>query len=391
VKRGETGDRRVVSSAGREVVRAFIPAPLPPTPPLALDPELWRQIETALVALGRLDSLSLLLPDPHLFHRTFARKEALLSSQIDGTRATLTDLRLHELGANPGVPVDEIREVANLVRALEHGVQQLREGTPFDNRLLREVHSVLLESERGSQRDPGRFRRSQNWVRGSRPANARFVPPPPEEVETCMADLEGFLQGPGDGTTVLVRAALAHAQFETIHPFLEGNGRLGRLLIPLLLCAEGVLRGPLLHLSLYLKQHRLEYYRLLQEVRDEGDWEAWVAFFVTGVIETAERAMSTAQQLVTLFRSDRERIQGALGRATSSALRVHVSLQERPIQTSAQLAADTGLTVPTVNAALARLGPEGLRLVSELTGQRRDRIYRYDGHLGILGEGTEAS
>ena len=260
MRRGEIG-RYESTSAGGEQVRAFVPSPLPPDPPLALDGSLQQALEKATLALGRLDAVSTLLPDEAVFLYAYVRKEAVLSSQIEGTQSTLSDLMRFELKDMPGVPLEDVVEVSNYVAALDHGLRRLGEGFPLCNRLINEIHGVLLSRGRGSGKAPGEFRRSQNWIGGTRPGNARFVPPPHAAVPDCMAALERFYHA-GDAMPVLVRAGLAHVQFETIHPFLDGNGRVGRLLITLLLCSAGVLRQPLLYLSLYFKQHRGDYYDL---------------------------------------------------------------------------------------------------------------------------------
>ncbi len=269
MQRGATG-RYEVTNAGGETVRAFVPNPLPPVPPLVLDSLLQQGLESAVLALGRLDGVSALLPDKALFLYGYVRKEAVLSSQIEGTQSSLSDLLLFELEEMPGVPLNDVVEVSNYVAALEHGLARLREGFPLSNRLIRKIHGVLLSHGRGSGKDPGEFRRSQNWIGGTRPGNAAFVPPPHTIVEDCMASLERFLHARDDGLPVLLRAALAHVQFETIHPFLDGNGRVGRLLITFLLCHAGLLKEPLLYLSLYLKQNRSTYYNQLDQVRSTG-------------------------------------------------------------------------------------------------------------------------
>lgn len=383
--RGESGDYEITSVAG-ERVRAFVPSPLPPVPPVELDGILQIALEGALLALGRLDGASSLLPDKTLFLYAYVRKEAVLSSQIEGTQSSLSDLLLFELDEAPGVPLDDVVEVSNYVAALEHGLSRLRDGFPLSNRLLREIHAVLLSRGRGSGKDPGELRRSQNWIGGSRPGNAVFVPPPHTALEDAMAALERFLHAADDGLPVLVRAGLAHVQFETIHPFLDGNGRVGRLLITLLLCEAGVLREPLLYLSLYLKQHRPEYYRLLDEVRRRGDWEEWLAFFLEGVSQTAELAVSTAQRLAALFLLDRGRIEPR-GRRAGSALRVHQALKERPILPMPEVCRRTGLSFPGATSAMELLTDLGI--ARELTGKRRNRLFAYDRYLAILNEGTE--
>lgn len=385
MKRDATGTYTVTTTTG-EPVRAFIPNHLPPQPALDLV-AVQTSLEEALLALGRLDSLSTLLPDPHLFTYTYIRKEAVLSSQIEGTQSSLSDLLRFELAELPGVPTDDVAEVSRYVAALEHGLQRLRGGFPLSNRLLREIHFILLEHGRGSNMAPGEFRRSQNWIGGSRPGNAHFVPPPPDAVQDCMADLERFLHAQHSGLATLVRAGLAHVQFETIHPFLDGNGRVGRLLITFLLCHEGMLQEPLLYLSLYFKEYRQEYYTLLDSVRRNGDWEAWLAFFLEGVKQTADGAVATARRLVALFQQDQDAIR-QLGRAAGSALRVHQALKEQPIATIANICKHTGLSFPAVSAATGRL--LDLELVREITGRERNRVFIYDRYLAILNEGTEA-
>jgi cell filamentation protein, protein adenylyltransferase len=385
MKRSETGQYEV-TGAGSERVRAFLPRPLPPVPPLALQGDLQRTLESALLAIGRLDGVSALLPDKALFLYAYVRKEAVLSSQIEGTQSSLSDLLLFELDEAPGVPVDDVVEVSNYVAALDHGLARLREGFPLSNRLIREIHGVLLSRGRGSGKEPGEFRRSQNWIGGSRPGNALFVPPPHTAVPECMAALEGFLHADADGLPLIVRAGLAHVQFETIHPFLDGNGRVGRLLITFLLCHAGALREPLLYLSLYFKQHRGTYYDLLNAVRHDGDWEAWLAFFLTGVGQTAAAAVATAHRLSALFSEDRGKIE-ASGRRAGSALRVHEALKSRPMLSMPEVCRRTGLSFPAASSAMELLVGSGV--ARELTGKRRNRLFVYDRYLGILNEGTE--
>ncbi len=385
MRRGRTG-RFDVSNTGGEPVRAFVPFPLPPDPVIDLSGRRQLLLERALLALGRLDSLSTLLPDTPLFLYAYVRKEAVLSSQIEGTQSSLSDLLLFELKQAPGVPLDDVVEVSNYVAALTHGLKRLRADFPLSNRLLREIHAVLLSRGRGSEKAPGEFRRSQNWIGGTRPGNAQYVPPPPPEVDPCMGQLERFLHNPATPLPILVRAGLAHVQFETIHPFLDGNGRVGRLLITLLLCHAGILRDPLLYLSLYFKQNRREYYRLLDLVRQEGDWGAWLDFFLEGVRETADGAVATARRLVALFQRDRERIE-ARGRAAGSALRVHAALQKRPLATQSELRSRTSLSFPAVAAGMNLL--VALGIAREITGKKRDRVFGYERYLAILNEGTE--
>jgi Fic family protein len=374
-----------ISTVG-EKAQAFVPAPLPPRPPIDWTPELRSKFDQALLALGRLDSVSTLLPDTSLFLYMYVRKEAVLSSMIEGTQSSLSDLLLFELDQEPGVPLDDVREVSNYVAALDHGLRLLEEGLPLSLRLFREIHGVLLTKGRGSNQTPGEFRRSQNWIGGTRPGNAAFVPPPAEEVLECMSKLELFLHDQPEPTPVLLKAALAHVQFETIHPFLDGNGRLGRLLIALLLCEQKVLREPMLYLSLYFKTHRQYYYELLNNVRMTGDWEAWLDFFAEAVIVTATQAVETAQQLLDLSNQDRDKISG-LGRAAASTLQVHRALMEHPIATSGSLVEKTGITPATVNKALGHL--EQLGIVKELTAQTRNRLFSYAGYIEIMSRGTE--
>ena len=386
MQRGEIGGYDV-TSFGSEQVRAFVPQPLPPQPPLVLEGSLQQLLEAAVLALGRLDGVSTLLPDEALFLYAYVRKEAVLSSQIEGTQSSLSDLLLFELEEAPGVPLDDVHEVSNYVAALDHGLNRLREEFPLSNRLLREIHGVLLSRGRGSAQMPGEFRRSQNWIGGSRPGNAAFVPPPHTAVPDCMAALERFLHAEDDGLSVLLRAGLAHMQFETIHPFLDGNGRVGRLLITLLLCQAGLLHQPLLYLSLYFKQHRGVYYDLLNHVRRTGDWEAWLAFFLEGVKLTAEGAVSTAQRFSRMFQEDRNRIQAAGGRGAGSMLRVHDALKSRPILSLPAARSYARLSFRTAASAMERLVTLGI--ARETTGKRRGRLFVYDRYLSILREGTE--
>jgi Fic family protein len=369
---------------GAESIQAFVPNPLPPDPPIALDGPLQQQLEQALLSLGRLDNISALLPGTGLFLYAYVRKEAVLSSQIEGTQSTLSDLLLFEMGEAPGVPLEDVTEVSNYVAALEHGLDRLRHGFPLSNRLIRELHGILLSRGRGSGRDPGNFRRSQNWIGGGSPASAIFVPPPPNRVEDCVAALERFIAGEGTDLPVLVRAALAHVQFETIHPFLDGNGRVGRLLISLMLCDSGVLREPLLYLSLFLRRNRKAYYTLLNSVRSDGDWEAWLAFFIEGVRQTADGAVGTARHLGALFAEDREKIL-PLGRRAGSVLRIHESLKARPLARVKDVSRRTGLSIPAVARAMRHL--EELAIAREITGGRRNRVYAYDQYMKILNEG----
>lgn len=377
--------RYAVTAVAGERVRAFLPPPLPPLPAIDLAP-FQTLLDRANQALGRLDGVASILPDTPLFLYMYVRKEAVLSSQIEGTQSSLSDLLLFEAAEAPGVPLDDVREVSNYVAAIDHGLARLKAGFPLSLRLLREVHGILLARGRGEGQDPGEFRRSQNWIGGTRPGNATFVPPPPQEVINCMGDLERFLHADTPDIPVLVKAGLAHVQFETIHPFLDGNGRLGRLLVTLFLCEQGVLRDPLLYLSLYLKTNRALYYDLLQAVRETGDWERWLDFFLTGVVETSTQAAEAARRILALFDADRRTIE-ALGRPAASALRVHQLLQTKPLITI-QMAADAlALSRPTVASSLAHLATAGI--VRETTGRQRGRAFVYGRYLALLDEGTE--
>jgi cell filamentation protein, protein adenylyltransferase len=370
---------------GPDGFSAFIPRPLPPEPPLDLTTDLQGRIDRANQALGRLDGVTLLLPDPDVFLYSYVRKEAVLSSQIEGTQSSLSDLLLFEHDAAPGVPRGDVEEASNYVAAMHRGMELIQAGMPLSTRVLREVHAVLMDGARGQDRQPGEFRRIQNWLGGTSPATARFVPPPAHHVAEAMGHLEQFINDEPRPTPVLVKAALAHAQFETIHPFLDGNGRLGRLLVTLLLVSEGVLRQPLLYLSLYLKRHRDTYYEHLQRTRTAGDWEAWLRFFLDGVTEVASSTTATTSDLVRLVERDRERVQ-QLGRASATAVRVHDRFVREIVGRPAELAATLGLSEPPVYQALSRL--EDLGIVREITGRRRGRVYAYHDYLTILNADT---
>jgi Fic family protein len=384
VKRSDTG-RYVTSIAGSEEVRAFVPAPLPPVPALELIGAVRNSLDQGLLALGRLDGAAGTLPDAHLLLYTYVRKEAVLSSQIEGTQSTLDDLLAHELGEAPGVPIGDVTEVSHYVEAMTHGLQRLRNGFPLSNRLLREMHEILLATGRGAQKTPGEFRQSQNWIGGTRPGNAAFVPPPPQDVQHCMGDLEKFLHS---DPPALVKAALAHLQFETIHPFLDGNGRIGRLLITLLLCHEGVLREPLLYSSLYFKQNRQRYYDELNGARESGDFERWLDFFATAIRVSAEQATTTGLRISAVFREDRNRVR-EMGRQAPTILLIQEALQAKPLATIATLTQSTGFTTPTVTQALGEL--QKLGIVRETTGRARGRIFAYVRYLDALNAETEAT
>ena len=386
MKRDKTGEYEI-TNVGGELIRAFLPTPLPPNPPLNMV-GLQEPLARAHLALGRLDGLSRLLPDASLFLYSYIRKEAVLSSQIEGTQSSIADLMRFEAADAPGIPGDaDVVEVSNYVRAMNYGLNRLRrEGFPLSNRLLREIHEVLLSRGRGSDKRPGEFRQSQVWIGGSRPGNAHFVPPPPHAVQDCTGDLERFLHATGDDTPPLIRAGICHVQFETIHPFLDGNGRVGRLLITFMLLHSGVLSEPLLYLSLFFKQHRQTYYELLDSVRQTGDWEAWLDFFLQGVAETAEGAESTAQTLLKMFNINEGRIQQEV-RAPASALRVHQALKEYPVVSIQSVTERTGLSFNAASSGMRIL--EELDIAQEVTGQRRNRLFGYQQYIDIISEGTE--
>jgi Fic family protein len=374
-------------AATGEACEAFVPAPLPPEPPIEWAPSLRSRFDTALHAIGRLDAVADHLPNAGLLLYSYVRKEAVLSSMIEGTQSSLADLMLYEIDEEPGVPLEDVREVSRYVAALEHGLARIRNGFPLSLRLLREVHGVLMAGgPRGSPLTAGEFRTSQVWIGGTRPGNAVFVPPPADELPDCLKHLERFLNDVPEPTSPLVKAALAHVQFETIHPFLDGNGRVGRLLIALQLAHGGLLREPMLYVSLHFKEHRRTYYELLNAVRLTGDWEAWLEFFADAVIASATQAAASAGTLLRLATSDTERIE-ALGRAAGSAFAVHQVLQRQPIATASSLVAATGLTAATVNRALAHL--ERIGVVAEITGRRRDRVFSYAAYVDVLNEGMD--
>jgi Fic family protein len=376
--------RYVTTTVAGEPIKAFVP---PPLPPADLDLSgLHQHLDRANQALGRLDGLTVLLPDVRFLLYLYVRKEALLSSQIEGTQSSFADVLLFENKVPTNVPKEDVEEVSNYVAAMQHGLRRLHGGFPLSLRLIREIHAILLRGGRGANRTPGEFRRSQNWIGGSRPGNASFVPPPPAEMMECLDRFERFLHDEKHRLPLLVEAGLVHVQFESIHPFLDGNGRLGRLLITLLLCAKRALKEPLLYLSLYFKTHRSRYYDLLQRVRTDGAWEEWLQFFLEGMAATAQEAAETATRILHLFSTNREKIQ-KLGRSSSSALRVHEYMQRKPIANIAATAKALKISIPTVTLALNHLVRIGI--VEEVTGKRRDRLFTYSGYFNIVSKGTE--
>ncbi|MCX6567335.1 MAG: Fic family protein [Candidatus Aminicenantes bacterium] len=382
--RGLTGEFKIKKSGGEEV-RSFIPFPLAPRPTLNIDSELRDRLDAALIELGRLDGVAALLPDLSLFLYSYVRKEAVLSSQIEGTQSSLSDLLLFELEEFPGIPLDDVVEVSNYVRALTYGLARLRD-LPLSNRLIREVHEILLRRGRGSEKEPGEFRRSQNWIGGTKPGNAFYVPPPEDLVPDLMSSLEKFLNDIPDKSPTLIKAALAHVQFESIHPFLDGNGRVGRLLIPMILCRDGILKEPLLYMSLYFRRRRTEYFDLLTKTRLEGDWEAWLRFFTEGVYEISKEASAAAGRLAAIGAEDRRKLE-SLGRMSSSALRLHQALQRRPLESIPSLSRECNLSVPAVTRAIESLQKAGI--IKEITGKKRGRLFLYVRYMDVLGAGTE--
>lgn len=369
------------SRAGRwvqqlEGYRAFLPSPLPPDPPVALTAELVRLLSDADRALGRLDGVASVLPNPDLFVAMYVRHEAVLSSQIEGTQSTLEDVLTYEVDDDSaGLPGD-VGEVVNYVAAMRHGLSRLSD-LPLSNRLIREIHRELMQGGRGSEHEPGEFRRSQNWIgpAGCTLTTASFVPPPPHELGQAMGDLEHWLHD-HDTVPPLVHVGLAHAQFETIHPFLDGNGRVGRLLITLLLCERGILQRPLLYLSVYLKAHRAQYYDRLTAIRVDGDWEGWLRFFLQGVVEVSRSATDTARQILAL----RERTRSATLSATAQRLVDH--LFEHPIVSVRKAESLLDCAFATANKAVAELEDAGLLL--EFTGNRRNRRFRFDPYIRLF-------
>lgn len=383
MKRGLTG-QYTQAIAGGIACHAFVPSPLPPKPSLAIDNKLQARINQAMLELGRLDAISTLLPDARLFLYSYVRKEAVMSSQIEGIQSSLSDLMLYEMEAVPGVPMDDVQEVSCYVSALNLGIKRIREGHPISYRLVTELHQALMTSGRGVNRSPGEFRQSQVWIGGHRPDEATFVPAPANELAECWSDLERFINDVPESTDPLIKAALSHVQFETIHPFMDGNGRIGRLLIPLILVQANVLSEPLLYLSVFFKKHRQTYYERLNQVRLTGDWEAWLLFFVDAVAETASQAVQTAQQLNALRQKDKAAVK-EIGRQSGSASQIIDALFEQPIASIQKIIELTGLTAATVGKVLDVLEQQ-LGIVKEMTGQKRNRVFAYSAYIEILNQ-----
>ena len=374
----------VISTVG-EKAQAFVPNPLPPRPPIEWTDSLREQFDRTHAALGKLEGVADFLPTNMLLY-SYVRKEAVLSSMIEGTQSSLSDLLVHELSPLQGAPLDDVVEVSNYVAAVEHGVKRLNEGLPISVRLIKELHAILLSNSRGRTKAPGEIRRSQNWVGGTRPGNAVFVPPPPQLLARGLADLEKFIHDDKHDISSIQKAGLVHLQFETLHPFLDGNGRVGRLLVILLLMSEGVLSQPLLYVSLYLKTHRRHYYELLNTVREKGDWESWLSFFAKAIEVSAISAVKTAKKLLDRVKQDAATIDRQ-GRSRANLARVHQQFQQRPIGDSRSLIAATNLAPATIQTILKKLCE--LDILSEISGKKRDRIYAYKAIVDILSEGDE--
>ncbi len=374
------------TEAGGETVRAFVPHPLPPRrPPLRIAGRLAELHAGAVAAVGRLGVAGAMVPSEPWFLYGFIRKEAVISSQIEGTQASLADVVAYEATRKADRPAD-VEEVCNYVEALSYARAEIArpKGLPLCTRLLCEAHRRLLRGVRGAEKRPGTIRTSQNWIGGSRPGNARFVPPPPDTVPAALADLERWIHGV-DPLPPLVRAGLAHVQFETIHPFLDGNGRIGRLLIALLVEHWGLLRSPLLYLSLAFNRRREEYYRRLSAVRTEGDWEGWTGYFLDCVREAADDGVDASRRLFEVLGRDRRRL-AAHDAATVSAVRLFDLLPDHPVVTLARAMRLLDTTKPTAGKAIDALLRAGV--LHEITGRRRDRVYSYRAYLKVLEEDT---
>jgi len=363
--------------------KAFMPPDLPPNPPVDML-ALYPYLEKATQAIAKLNNVANVIPNTSLFIYMYVRKEALLSSQIEGTQSSFSDLMLFEHKQQTSVSLDDVEEVSNYVQAINYGLKRLHGNFPLSLRLLKEIHGVLLKGARRSHKYPGEIRRTQNWIGGTKPSNALFVPPPPEYLGALLGNLEQFLHD--KKIPILIKAGVAHVQFETIHPFLDGNGRLGRLLITLLLCENGILQEPILYLSLYLKKHRATYYNLLQEVRTHGSWETWLQFFLEGVTTSAQQAVVTAQKINTLFDKDTTKIQ-TLGRVKFSCLDIFEYLKKLPQVSVPLLSEELDMSAPTARNAVNHL--ETLGILKEISHKKRDKVYAYKKYLDLLEEGSE--
>jgi Fic family protein len=371
----------IQSTTSGELVNAFMPAELPLNPPLDLS-SLESLLEKASRKLGELNGMASLLPNVNLFLYHYIRQEALLSSQIEGTQSSYHDLMLHEALEAPSVPLEDVEEVSTYIQAIQHGITRLQKNDfPLSLRLIREVHEKLLNNTRGMHKQPGEFRQSQNWIGGSRPSNALFVPPPPEKLADLLKNLEAFIHEEQSNLPHLVKVAMLHLQFETIHPFLDGNGRVGRLLITLYLIDKGLLDAPILYLSLYLKTHRHTYYRLLQDVRLADGWLEWIRFFLQGIIDTCNSAMAQTKALNTLISTDEAKL-ASQGRQKETLLMVFHFLLNKPVLSIPYASEQLRLSQPTVTKAFQML--EALGIVQEESGKQRGKLYGYSAYLRVL-------
>ena len=379
MQRKQHGRLEKSSLVSEEPYLAYIPDALPPVPPIDMT-EIAIWLEKANIAVGELNGVIETVPNPAVITYMYIRKEAVLSSQIEGTQSTLDDLLRYESNGIAGVPVDDVEEVSSYVAALNHGLKRIEGGFPLSLRLIREIHEILLANTRGQHKAPGEFRRSQNWIGGTRPGNARFVPPPPDKLQECLSKLEKFMHN-RDKIPMLVKAALIHHQFETIHPFLDGNGRTGRLLITLYLCAMGFLRSPFLYLSLFFRKNRDLYYEKLSEVRKTGDWESWLNFFLEGVAETAAGEKNNLKDIQKLFSRDEQKI-STMGRAGSSAGKVLAVFRQKPLLTVSGIVEKIKLSKPTVISSVNRL--ISLGIIENISEKNWGRIYAYSGYVKLL-------
>ncbi|MFH0732392.1 MAG: Fic family protein [Candidatus Omnitrophota bacterium] len=361
--------------------KAFIPTKLPPKPPLNIDNTIIELLSKADIAIGRLSGISETLPNPDLFVAMYVRKEAVLSSQIEGTEASLEDLLEYESGNGVKKLPNDITEVVNYIKAMNYGLKRINE-LPLSLRLIKEIHFELMEGVRGGDKTPGEFRKTQNWIgpKGCVLNNARFVPPPPHEMIQALSDLEKYMHSELN-YPLLIECGLIHTQFETIHPFLDGNGRIGRLLIAFFLCHKGILKKPLLYLSHYFKQNRLEYYDRLMNVREKGDFESWIEFFLEGVKETAQEACEASYKILKLKDADRRKISEIYKESSKTAL-LHEKLFDRPVISIKDIAAIINTTFPTANSICSKLIKLGI--LKEVTGKERNKLFTYKSYLDIL-------
>lgn len=366
-------------SVTSECYEAYIPNNLPPKPEIDIQ-SVSSLLEKANQAIGALNGVISTVPDSAIINYMYVRKEALLSSQIEGTQSTLDDLLKYESNQTQGIPVEDASEVSSYVAALNYGINKINEGFPLALRLIREIHAILLANSRGNTKLPGEFRSSQNWIGGTRPGNARFVPCPPDKLLDILSELEKFINT-DDNIPTLVKAALIHVQFETIHPFLDGNGRLGRLLITFFLCVKGLLKSPFLYLSLFFKKNRSLYYEYLNNVRYHGDWESWIKFFLEGIIETSNDARETVVQIQKLFSEDEKKLE-TLGKAKVSAKTVFAQFEQKPILTVAEIENRIKLSRPTIISSINRLIDLGI--ISNTSEKKWGQTYAYSKYIELL-------